>query len=146
MSLCVRIGGSIGGGLRSLQIFCSNLPALASHDSISMFQGTTRSMQDIAVKVLSAESRQGTREFLTEIDVISNVKHPNLVELIGCCVEGDHRILVYEYLENGSLDRALLSMNLFLQQFIKIIIVFDLTVLLMFLQVLTVNLLVLLGA
>jgi serine/threonine protein kinase len=103
-------------------------------------------MQDIAVKVLSAESRQGTREFLTEIDVISNVKHPNLVELIGCCVEGDHRILVYEYLENGSLDRALLSMNLFLQQFIKIIIVFDLTVLLIFLQVLTVNLLVLLGA
>ncbi|KAM0889652.1 hypothetical protein ACQ4PT_027591 [Festuca glaucescens] len=77
----------------------------------TVFKGTTRSMQDIAVKVLSAESRQGTREFLTEIDVISNVKHPNLVELIGCCVEGDHRILVYEYLENSSLDRALLSSN-----------------------------------
>uniref|UniRef100_A0ACD5Z066 Uncharacterized protein n=1 Tax=Avena sativa TaxID=4498 RepID=A0ACD5Z066_AVESA len=77
----------------------------------TVYKGTTRNMQDVAVKVLSAESRQGTREFLTEIDVISNVKHPNLVELIGCCVEGDHRILVYEYLENSSLDRALLSSN-----------------------------------
>uniref|UniRef100_A0ACD5Y3M6 Uncharacterized protein n=1 Tax=Avena sativa TaxID=4498 RepID=A0ACD5Y3M6_AVESA len=77
----------------------------------TVYKGTTRNMRDVAVKVLSAESRQGTREFLTEIDVISNVKHPNLVELIGCCVEGDHRILVYEYLENSSLDRALLSSN-----------------------------------
>lgn len=77
----------------------------------TVYKGTTRNMQDVAVKVLSAESRQGTREFLTEIDVISNVKHPNLVELIGCCVEADHRILVYEYLDNSSLDRALLSSN-----------------------------------
>lgn len=73
------------------------------------FQGTIRSGREVAVKVLSAESRQGIREFLTEIDVISNVKHPNLVELIGCCVEGSNRILVYEYLKNSSLDRALLG-------------------------------------
>lgn len=59
------------------------------------------------MKALSAESRQGIREFLTEIETISNVKHPNLVELIGCCVHGDNRLLVYEYLENRSLDRAL---------------------------------------
>ncbi|KQJ85319.1 cold-responsive protein kinase 1 [Brachypodium distachyon] len=77
----------------------------------TVYKGTIRNRRDVAVKVLSAESRQGTREFLTEIDVISNVKHPNLVELIGCCVEGDHRILVYEYLENSSLDRALLGSN-----------------------------------
>lgn len=77
-----------------------------------MFQGTIRNGRDVAVKVLSAESRQGVREFLTEIDVITNVKHPNLVELIGCCVEGNNRILVYEYLENSSLDRALLGMNI----------------------------------
>jgi serine/threonine protein kinase len=76
------------------------------------FQGTIRNGREVAVKVLSAESRQGIREFLTEIDVISNVKHPNLVELIGCCVEGNNRILVYEYLKNSSLDRALLGMNL----------------------------------
>lgn len=79
-----------------------------------MLQGTIRNGREVAVKVLSAESRQGIREFLTEIDVITNVKHPNLVELIGCCVEGSNRILVYEYLKNSSLDRALLGMNLVL--------------------------------
>lgn len=47
------------------------------------------------------------REFLTEINTIANVRHPNLVELIGCCVEGSNRILVYEYAVNNSLDRAL---------------------------------------
>ncbi|KAG8043945.1 hypothetical protein GUJ93_ZPchr0458g22811 [Zizania palustris] len=77
----------------------------------TVYKGTTRNARDVAVKVLSAESRQGIREFLTEIDVITNVKHPNLVELIGCCVEGNNRILVYEYLENSSLDRALLGSN-----------------------------------
>ncbi|KAG0528138.1 hypothetical protein BDA96_06G292700 [Sorghum bicolor] len=77
----------------------------------TVYKGTIRNGREVAVKVLSAESRQGIREFLTEIDVITNVKHPNLVELIGCCVEGNNRILVYEYLKNSSLDRALLGSN-----------------------------------
>lgn len=61
------------------------------------------------MKTLSARSKQGVREFLNEIIAISNVRHPNLVELIGCCVEGADRVLVYEYAENNSLDRALLG-------------------------------------
>ncbi|XP_073012300.1 putative serine/threonine-protein kinase isoform X1 [Typha latifolia] len=77
----------------------------------TVYKGTLRSGQEVAVKVLSAESRQGVKEFLTEIDVITNVKHPNLVELVGCCVEADNRILIYEYLENNSLDHALLGPN-----------------------------------
>ena len=63
----------------------------------------------VAIKRLSAESKQGANEFLTEIDVISNVRHPNLVKLIGCCVEGNNRLLVYEYAENNSLSNALLG-------------------------------------
>lgn len=59
--------------------------------------------------MLSAESKQGVKEFLTEIDTIANVGHPNLVELIGCCVQDSSRILVYEHMENGSLDRTLLG-------------------------------------
>ena len=62
-----------------------------------------------AIKVLSAESRQGVREFLTEINVISEIQHENLVKLYGCCVEGNHRIIVYNYLENNSLDKTLLG-------------------------------------
>lgn len=61
------------------------------------------------MKPLSAESKQGVREFITEIKTLSNVRHPNLVELIGCCVQGTRRILVYEYVENNSLDRVLLG-------------------------------------
>lgn len=61
------------------------------------------------MKALSAESKQGIDQFLAEINTISNVRHPNLVELIGCCAEGANRILVYEYVENSSLDRALLG-------------------------------------
>ncbi|KAJ8533766.1 hypothetical protein K7X08_007090 [Anisodus acutangulus] len=46
---------------------------------------------------------------MTEINVISNTRHPNLVQLIGCCIEDGNRILVYEYLENNSLSSALLG-------------------------------------
>ncbi|XP_056168377.1 probable LRR receptor-like serine/threonine-protein kinase RFK1 isoform X2 [Syzygium oleosum] len=61
----------------------------------------------IAVKQLSSKSRQGNREFLNEIGMISCLQHPNLVKLHGCCIEGDQLSLVYEYMENNSLARAL---------------------------------------
>ena len=72
-------------------------------------KGNLKSGLKVAVKTLSAESKQGLREFLSEINTIANVKHPNLVELIGCCVEGANRTLVYEYAVNNSLDHALLG-------------------------------------
>ncbi|KAI9121686.1 hypothetical protein K1719_008719 [Acacia pycnantha] len=61
----------------------------------------------IAVKQLSSMSRQGNREFLNEIGLISCLHHPNLVKLYGSCVEGDQLLLVYEYMENNNLARAL---------------------------------------
>ncbi|OVA06500.1 Protein kinase domain [Macleaya cordata] len=72
-----------------------------------VYKGVLRDDTFVAVKSLSAESAQGTREFLTEIDTISNVRHPNLVQLIGCCIEGTNRMLVYEYLEHNSIASAL---------------------------------------
>ncbi|KAH9796901.1 protein kinase domain-containing protein [Citrus sinensis] len=75
----------------------------------TVYKGTLTNGRRIAVKPLSAESKQGVREFITEIMTLSNVRHPNLVELIGCCVQGTRRILVYEYVENNSLDRVLLG-------------------------------------
>lgn len=74
-----------------------------------VYKGNLKDGSQVAIKMLSAESKQGTSEFLTEIDVISNVRHPNLVKLIGCCVEGNNRLLVYEYAENNSLSNALLG-------------------------------------
>ncbi|XP_050247743.1 cold-responsive protein kinase 1-like [Quercus robur] len=75
----------------------------------SVYKGTLKDGTVAALKVLSSDSRQGAREFLTEIKVISEVEHDNLVKLYGCCVEGNHRILVYGYLENNSLAQTLLG-------------------------------------
>ncbi|KAF8409295.1 hypothetical protein HHK36_005369 [Tetracentron sinense] len=74
-----------------------------------VYKGILKNGIQVAVKALSAESKQGVREFLTEIEIISNVRHPNLVELIGYCVQGTNRILVYEYVENNSLNHILLG-------------------------------------
>jgi hypothetical protein len=76
----------------------------------SVYKGELSEGKLIAVKQLSAKSRQGNREFVNEIGMISALQHPNLVKLYGCCVEGNQLILVYEYLENNCLSRALFGM------------------------------------
>ncbi|KAL7186864.1 hypothetical protein ACSBR2_028554 [Camellia fascicularis] len=75
----------------------------------SVYKGRLKNGNIAAIKVLSPESRQGLKEFLTEIKVIADIEHENLVKLYGCCVEGDHRILVYNYLENNSLAQTLIG-------------------------------------
>ncbi|KAJ4763489.1 Leucine-rich repeat transmembrane protein kinase [Rhynchospora pubera] len=72
-----------------------------------VYKGKLSDGRIVAVKQLAATSHQGKREFLTEIATISAVQHRNLVKLYGCCVEGNKPLLVYEYLEHGSLDQAL---------------------------------------
>ena len=59
------------------------------------------------MKQLSSKSKQGNREFVNEIGMISALQHPHLVKLYGCCIEGNQLLLVYEYMENNSLARAL---------------------------------------
>ncbi|KAK3005287.1 hypothetical protein RJ639_016237 [Escallonia herrerae] len=61
----------------------------------------------VAVKQLSSKSKQGNREFVNEIGMISALQHPHLVKLYGCCIEGNQLLLVYEYMENNSLARVL---------------------------------------
>ncbi|KAL0644624.1 hypothetical protein Bca4012_042914 [Brassica carinata] len=73
----------------------------------SVYKGTLNGGREIAVKVLCVGSRQGKGQFVAEIIAISAVMHRNLVKLYGCCFEKHHRLLVYEYLPNGSLDYAL---------------------------------------
>ncbi|KAL8131842.1 putative LRR receptor-like serine/threonine-protein kinase At1g53440 isoform X2 [Apium graveolens] len=72
-----------------------------------VYKGILPDGQEIAVKQLSSKSKQGNREFINEIGMISAIQHPNLVKLYGCCIEGNQLLLIYEYLENNSLARAL---------------------------------------
>ncbi|XP_042055421.1 probable serine/threonine-protein kinase PBL17 [Salvia splendens] len=61
----------------------------------------------IAVKVLDPESLQGDREWLAEVNYLGNLRHPNLVKLIGYSCEDDHRLLIYEYMASGNLEKHL---------------------------------------
>ncbi|KAK7320404.1 hypothetical protein VNO77_29838 [Canavalia gladiata] len=73
----------------------------------SVYKGLLSDGTIIAVKQLSSKSKQGNREFVNEIGMISGLQHPNLVKLYGCCVEGNQLILIYEYMENNCLSRIL---------------------------------------
>ena len=61
-------------------------------------------LQVVAVKQLDRNGLQGNREFLVEVLMLSLLHHPNLVNLIGYCADGDQRLLVYEYMPLGSLE------------------------------------------
>ncbi|XP_019431678.1 PREDICTED: probable serine/threonine-protein kinase PBL3 isoform X2 [Lupinus angustifolius] len=61
----------------------------------------------VAVKRLKAEGFQGHKEWLSEVNYLGQLHHPNLVKLYGYCLDGDNRLLVYEYMPKGSLEKHL---------------------------------------
>ncbi|XP_057840978.2 L-type lectin-domain containing receptor kinase IX.1 [Cryptomeria japonica] len=63
----------------------------------------------VAVKRISEGSKQGIKEFVAEVSIVSRLRHRNLVQLLGWCYEQDQLLLVYEYMSNGSLDRHIFT-------------------------------------
>lgn len=69
----------------------------------------------VAVKRLNQEGFQGHREWLAEINYLGQLQHPNLVKLIGYCLEDDHRLLVYEFMPKGSMENHLFRRGSYFQ-------------------------------
>ncbi|XP_074564807.1 G-type lectin S-receptor-like serine/threonine-protein kinase At2g19130 [Curcuma longa] len=72
----------------------------------SVFKGSLPGSNDIAVKKLEG-LRQGEKQFRTEVSTVGRIQHVNLVRLLGFCSQGSKRLLVYEFMPNGSLDSHL---------------------------------------
>ncbi|CAN6336177.1 unnamed protein product [Urochloa humidicola] len=76
-----------------------------------VYKGKLENGQLVAVKQLDLNGFQGNREFLVEVLMLSLLHHPNLVNLVGYCADGDQRLLVYEYMALGSLAEHLLDVT-----------------------------------
>lgn len=72
-----------------------------------VYKGVIADNQQVAVKQLTIGGGQGEREFRAEVEIISRVHHRHLVSLVGYCIADSQRLLVYDYVPNGTLEHAL---------------------------------------
>lgn len=105
-------GAPINFSYRDLQNCTSNFSQLLGTGGFgTVYKGTLGDGTLIAVKKLERVLPHGEKEFITEVNTIGSMHHMNLVRLCGYCSEGTHRLLVYEFMKNGSLDKWIFAPN-----------------------------------
>ncbi|KAL2658088.1 hypothetical protein GLYMA_03G003300v4 [Glycine max] len=75
----------------------------------TVYKGVLSDSRVVAIKRLHQVANQGESEFLAEVSIIGRLNHMNLIDMLGYCAEGKYRLLVYEYMDNGSLAQNLSS-------------------------------------
>ncbi|XP_020421486.1 receptor kinase-like protein Xa21 [Prunus persica] len=88
----------------------SNLLGTGGFRSV-VYKGTISDGIDVAVKVFNLQLEGAFKSFDSECEVLNNIRHRNLIKIIGCCSQIDFKALVLQYMPNGSLDKWLYSQN-----------------------------------
>ncbi|CAI0392726.1 unnamed protein product [Linum tenue] len=106
-----ELQGPVSYGYKDLKLATKNFNEehkLGEGGFGEVFKGVLKNGKVVAVKKLAlGQSRRAKEEFQSEVKIISNVHHRNLVRLLGCCSSGPEPLLVYEYMANSSLDKFL---------------------------------------
>ncbi|KAK8599440.1 hypothetical protein V6N13_077362 [Hibiscus sabdariffa] len=105
-STLILEGAPLSFSYRDLQLRTCNFSQLLGTGGFgSVYKGSLSDGTLVAVKKLNRVFPHGEKEFITEVNTIGSMHHMNLVRLCGYCSEGSHRLLVYEFMKNGSLDK-----------------------------------------